>query len=70
MERKKYLTLCQKNEVTKDVVVRYNGEEYSPKAYVMWFNSQGDTQHTARIISKNGTIIEVKLSDIEENDNG
>ena len=53
------------NPQTAKVV--YCGTEYFPEKYVMWFNKDGETKNTARIISCKGFFaMEAKLEDIEE----
>lgn len=68
IERKRYLELCQKSSVDRgSVKVLYDGSEYFPHSYRLWFDKQGNTCHGAilRDIRAN-SIIECRLQDVSE----
>ena len=49
MKRSDFLNRCQRWAVSKDksCLVEYNGNVYSPYAYVLSFKENGETEHTA-----------------------
>ena len=68
MERKRYLELCQRNAIyPKSVIVEYNGGDYYPVSLMIWFNSSGETQNTAKLIDKNcHSETHCRLSEVKE----
>ena len=68
IERNTYLKLLQKNMVyPMSVKVWYEGNEYYPLSYIMWFNHKGETQNSAEIMSvKSKTVVRARLLDIGE----
>jgi hypothetical protein len=68
MERKTYLELCQKNSLfPKSVMVEYGGAFYYPKGYLLWFDDQGITKHSALMTGKMGKHeIRCLLEDVKE----
>lgn len=77
MERKTYLKLCQKvallpdnveaKDVPKDLRVVYDGIEYYPTEYILWFDLDGNPRHSATIHSMNTkTILRVPLEKLRE----
>lgn len=71
MDRKYYLELCQHNSIQpKSKKVLHKGIEYYPEKLVVWFNSKGETQNTARMVSVVGnSVMEANIKDIEEIEN-
>lgn len=70
IERNDYLRLLQKNMVDPESVkVLYEGNEYYPLSYIMWFNHKGETQNSAEIMSvKTRTVVRARLFDICHNE--
>lgn len=70
IERNDYLRLLQKNMVEPESVkVWYEGNEYYPLSYIMWFNHEGETQNSAEIMSvKTSTVVRARLLDIFDNE--
>ena len=51
MERNRYLQLCQQNSVyPNSVEVEVDGIRYRPDHLIIWFDNQGKTQNTAKLI--------------------
>ena len=51
MDRTEFLNLCKKASILlpnipEDCIVEYDGVNYYPQAYELWF-SKGETRHTA-----------------------
>lgn len=51
MERNRYLQLCQQNSVyPNSVEVEVDDIRYRPDHLIIWFDKQGKTQNTAKLI--------------------
>lgn len=70
IERNDYLKLLQKNMIEpKSVKLWYDGHEYYPLSFVMWFNHNGETQNSAELMSvKSKTVVRARLFDIFDNE--
>ena len=67
MERKRYLELCQKYAVGRDIRVKYKDTEYHPYRYELGFDKQGKPIHTAILKDlKANSIIYVMFKDVKE----
>lgn len=68
MERKKYLELCQKYAINKiSKVVICDGIKYYPLAYVLAFNDDGSSRHSAVLQdTKSKSVTLALLSKVEE----
>jgi hypothetical protein len=68
MERSKYLEFCRKNAICPNSVkVMANGIKFAPKAYLLGFDKQGATIHTAILKDlKADSEIWCPLDDVEE----
>lgn len=68
MERSKYLEFCRKNAVQRNSVkVIVNNIKLAPKAYLLSFDKQGATIHTAILKDlKADSEIWCPLDDVEE----
>lgn len=63
MDRSKYLRTCQEASVCKGICVRYHGEEYTPRGYIMLFDN-GVPKHSA-LLRKGNSETQVRLEEIE-----
>ena len=51
MERNRYLQLCQKEAVYPNTIeVEVDSIRYRPEHLIIWFDKQGKTQNTAKLI--------------------
>lgn len=51
MERNRYLQLCQQNSVyPNSIEVEADGIRYRPDHLIIWFDKQGKTQNTAKLV--------------------
>lgn len=78
MERDKLLKITQKvatlpdsvegkDAVPKELRVKYNGAEYYPTEYILWFDCDGNPKHSVTIHSLDTrTTIRVALDRLEE----
>ena len=67
MERKRYLELCQKYAVGKDIRVKYKDSEYHPYRYELGFDNNGKSIHTAILKDlKANSLLCCRLDDVKE----
>lgn len=68
IERKKYLEMCQKNAIyPNSIKVRAAQAEYFPQKLVIWFDKDGKTKNTCRMLDINArSVIELDIGEIEE----
>lgn len=71
MDRVEYLKMCQQvsmyndHSVPKNLVVTFQGGDYIPRMYEMWFN-KGKTMNTGIIEDvKSGSFVHADLKNIE-----
>ena len=66
MERKEFLLICQKNAISGEELVTYDGVKYHPISYAIRFDKLGRAKHTAVLHSvKADSVLNVKLEDVE-----
>lgn len=66
MERKEFLLICQKNAISGEELVTYNGIKYRPISYAIRFDKLGKAKHTAVLHSvKADSVLNVSLEDVE-----
>lgn len=66
MERKEFLLICQKNAISGDELVTYDGVKYRPISYAIRFDKLGKAKHTAVLHSvRADSILNVSLEDVE-----
>ena len=67
MERKRYLELCQKYAVGRDIRVKYKDIEYHPYRYELGFDDKGNTIHTAILKDiKANSVVYTMLEEVKE----
>ena len=66
MERKEFLLICQKNAISGEELVTYDGIKYRPISYAIRFDKLGKEKHTEVLHSvKDDSILNVRLEDVE-----
>lgn len=66
MERKEFLLMCQKNAISGEELVTYDGVKYRPISYTIRFDKLGKAKHTAVLHSvKADSVLNVSLEDVE-----
>lgn len=68
IDRKRYLEICQINAIyPNSKKVKIMETEYFPQKLVIWFDKQGKTKNTCRMIDACArSVIESDINEIEE----
>ena len=68
IDRKTYLEMCQKNAIyPNSIKVKKAETEYFPQKLVIWFDKQGKTKNTCRMLDIHArSVIESDINEIEE----